>query len=201
MLVVAVLFKPRAYTVAYYVLTLSADILVFFVAHEIYSKVFGPRNALPSFVPERTATMMAVSFTAAVSLSLILRATEVWFKWLLTTEQTLTAAAFATFWILFTYSKTLRIKWPKRASEIWTGFALYLTISVIAVFIRARAASPVAIAADRTAQISYLLAAVWWGWRLREEDEIAVAMTSEQVGEMREHHERTMDEMRKAGIL
>jgi hypothetical protein len=200
---VAALLPGMAYAVAYYFLTLSVDIVVFFVAHEIYRKVFGPRMALPKFVPERTAAMMAISFTASAFLSVTLRATNggSWTRYLVTIEQVLTAAAFATFWILFTYSRSLRITWPKRVWEIWIGFALFLTVSVIAVFVRARASATFAIAADRTAQIADLLAVVWWTWRLRSKEEIVVALTTEEVREMRERHEDTMKGLQKAGIL
>lgn len=200
---VAAFLKPRAYVVAYYALTLSTEILLFFVAREIYSKVFGPKMALPRFVPERTATMMVISFTGAALFSVILHATKSWFwyKLLLTTEQVLAAAAFATFWILFTYSRSLRIHWPKRALEIWIGFALSLTVSIIAVLLRAHGSASIAVAADRAAQIAGLLAVVWWGWRLRSREEIVVALTTEQVREMRECHEDTMKGLQKAGIL
>ncbi len=200
---VAAFLPPLAYAVAYYVLTLSASILIFFVAYEIYSKVFGPKIALPKSVPERTASMMAISFTAAAALSLILRATNggSWTRWLVTTEQVLTAGAFATFWILFTYSRSLRITWPKRVWEIWVGFALSLTVLMIAVFVRARASVPVAIAADRATQIADLLSVIWWAWRLRGVEEVVVEMTREEVGEMREHHDHTIEGLRKAGIL
>lgn len=172
---------PLAYFFAYYACTVTAGVLVLFSALEIYRRVFGPRRALPAWVPEKTAVMVGISLLAGIVFAILMRVSlgGPWTRIMVKLEQALAIGGWASFAILGVYSKSLLIPWRDRAVRIAVGFMLYLSVDMVTVFIRSRSPE-LAIAAGTAGQIAYLLAVIWWCVSLRA-PEPATEMTSEEI--------------------
>lgn len=184
-----------AYFYSFFAALLIGDVLTLLVAYEIYMAVFGPRKALPKFVPERTGALAAMAFSGALALGVYVQAVTGGrlMRTLVTLEQIMTTATWAIFMVLLIYSLTLRIAWPRRIAGLAIGFILYLTIEIAAVFVRANTQGETAVAAGLVGQSAYLLALVWWSGCLWTKESVTVSITDKQVALMKHYHRPSME--------
>ncbi|HZD93516.1 MAG TPA: hypothetical protein VE133_04630, partial [Candidatus Sulfotelmatobacter sp.] len=91
------------------------------------------------------------------------------------------------------YSRSLSMSWKPRLSGIATGFFIYLSVSVSAVFIRARWPLAAAAIAGRVGMCSYLVAVLVWVtvlWGPAPEEKPA---TEAMMHELEQHHRENMN--------
>jgi len=195
-LLIARFAQPMSYYVAYYVVTIVASVIAFSVAVELYYKVFDPRIGLAGWEPRHVVIMISVSLGMATTLGLLLAARNggSLTRAMVTLEQVLSVGLWATFFILLIYSRLLGFTWRPRPAGIAVGFVLYLTISVISVFIRARFSLGAALIAGQVGMAAYFLSLAWWLGVLWGEKKIPEAATPEQVEEMVERYRKTVEE-------
>ncbi len=172
-LLVAAALEGPYYFAAYYACTVATGVLTLFAALEVYRRVFGPRRALPKWVPEKTAASVATALLSGIVFAALLHicAGGPWTKLMMKIEQALAIAGWASFAILGIYSRQLGIPWRDRAAKITAGFLFYLTVSILTVFVRSQSAQP-AIAAGLAQQIGYLIAVFWWVFTLRNPEPV-----------------------------
>lgn len=194
-LLIARLGTPMSYFVAFYVVTILANVIAFAVALELYYKVFDPRIGLSAWRPRHVVIIISVSLGIAITLGLLLAARNggFWTRTMVTMEQVTSVALWATFCILLIYSRSLGFTWRPRPAGIAVGFVLYLTISVISVFIRARFSLGAALLAGQVGMAAYFLSLAWWLGVFWDEEKLPVAATPEQVEEIVARYRETVE--------
>jgi hypothetical protein len=191
---------PMSYFVAYHVIAVLADLIAFAVAVELYYKIFDPRIGLTAWRPRHVVIMISVSLGIAIALGLLLAARNggSWTRTMATMEQVMSVALWATFCTLWIYSRSLGFTWRARASGIAVGFILYLTISVICIFIAARSSLGAALVAGQAEMAVDFLSLAWWlgvFWGEEKlEEKLAEEATPGQVDDMVAKYIRTVEE-------
>jgi hypothetical protein len=187
-LLIAWLGRPMSmsYFVAYYVVTILANVIAFAVALELYYKVFDPRIGLSAWGPRHVVIMISVSLGMAITLGLLLTARNggSWTRTMVTMEQVTNVALWVTFCILLIYSRSLGFTWRPLPAGIAVGFVLYLTVSVISVFIRARFSLGAALIAGQVGMAAEFLSLAWWLGIFWEEEKLPEVATPAQVEEI-----------------
>jgi hypothetical protein len=185
-LLIARFGQPMSYYVTYYVVTILASVIAFAVAVELYYKVFDPRIGLAGWGPRHVVIMISASLGMAIALGLLLAARNggSLTRAMVTLEQVLNVALWATFCILLIYSRLLGFTWRPRPKGIAVGFFLYLTVSAISVFIRGRFSFGVAEIASQVGTTAEFLSVAWWLGVFWGAEDLPVAATSEQAEEM-----------------
>ncbi|HZI55359.1 MAG TPA: hypothetical protein VFF39_01220 [Verrucomicrobiae bacterium] len=155
---------PMLYFYVFYVVTFFANVIMFAVALELYYSVFDPRIGFFAWGRRHVVIMISVSLCMATSLGFLLTARNggSWTRAMVTMEQITSVALWTTFCILLIYSRSLGFTWPPRSAGIATGFILYLPISVISIFIRARLSLGAALIAGQVGMAAYFLTLAWW---------------------------------------
>lgn len=187
-LLIAWLGRPMSlsYFVAYYVVTFLANVIALAVAFELYYKVFDPRIGLSTWRPRHVVIMISVSLAMAITLGLLLAARNggSWTRTMVTMEEVASVALWASFSILLIYSRSLGFNWRPGPAGIAVGFVLYLTISVISVFIRARFSPGAALIAGQVGMAAEFLSLAWWMGVFWGEEKLPEAATPEEVEEI-----------------
>jgi hypothetical protein len=186
-LLIARFGQPMSYYVTYYVVTILASVIAFAVAVELYYKVFDPRIGLSGWKPRHVVIMISASSGMAITLGLLLAARNggSLTRTMVTLEQVLSVALWATFCILLIYSRLLGFTWRPRPKGIAIGFFLYLTVSAISIFVRARFSLwGAAVIAGHVGAIAEFLSVAWWLGVFWGAEELPEAATSEQTEEM-----------------
>ena len=185
-LIIARFGPPMAYYVTFYVVTILASVIAFAVAVELYYKVFDPRAGLSGWAPRHVVIMISVSLGLAITLGLLLAARNggSLTRTMVTLEQVLSVALWATFCILLIYSRLLGFTWRPRPKGIAVGFFFYLTVSAISVFIRARFSLGAAQIAGQVGTLAEFLSVAWWLGVFWGAEDLPEAATSEQAEEM-----------------
>jgi hypothetical protein len=196
-LLIAYMGRPMSmsYFVAFYVVTIFANVIAFAVALELYYSVFDPRIGFFAWGLRHVVIMISVSVCMAITLGLLLTARNggSWTRTMVTMEQVTSVALWATFCILLIYSRSLGFTWPPRSAGIATGFVLYLTISVISIFIRARLSLGAALIAGQVGMAAYFLTLAWWLGVFWEKEKIPEAATPEEVEEVVTRYKETVE--------
>jgi hypothetical protein len=190
-LLIADFAPPMPYFFAYYVDTILADIIAFAVALELYYKVCDPRIGLSVWRPRHVVIMIAVSSSMAIMFGLLWAAKNggSWTRTMVTMEEIMNVALWATFCILLIYWRSLGFTWRPLPGGIALGFLLYLTISVISVFIRGRLSLGAALIAGQVDMAANILSLAWWLGIFRAEEkplEATPAQVEETLGRYRE---------------
>ena len=195
-LLIARFGPPIFYFVAFYVVTILANLIAFAVALELFYKIFDPRIGLSMWGPRHVVIMISVSLVVAIALGrlLVARNGGSWTRTMVTLEQVTSVALWATFCILLIYSRLLGFTWRPRPEGIAVGFVLYLTISVVSVFIRARLSLGAALIAGQVGMAAYFLSLAWWLGVFWGDEKIPEAATPEQVEEMVAKYRKTVEE-------
>ena len=194
-LLIARFGTPIAYFAAFYVITILANFIAFAVALELYYNVFDPRIGLHTWGPRHVVIMIAVSLGMAITFGLLLAARNggSWTRTMVTMEQVTNVALWATFCFLLIYSRLLGFTWRPRPAGIAIGFILYLTVSVISVFIRARFSLGAALIAGQVGMAAYFLSLAWWAGVFWGEEKFPEAVTPEQVEEVLARYRKTVE--------
>jgi hypothetical protein len=194
-LLIAGFAPPMAYFLAYYAITLLADVLAFAVALELYYKVYDPRIGLSVWRPRHVVIMIAISLGMAIMVGLLLTAKNggSWTRTMVTMEEIMNVALWATFCILLIYWRSLGFTWRPLPGGIALGFLLYLTVSVISVFIRGRLSLGAALIAGQVEMAANFLSLAWWLGVFRAEDKVPEATTPEQVEKIVAKYRETME--------
>ena len=197
-LLIAWLGRPMSmsYFVAFYVVTILAYVIAFAIAFELYYKIFDPRIGLSVWGPRHVVIMISVSLGMAITLGVLLAARNggSWTRTMVTMEQVMSVALWATFCILLIYSRLLGFTWRPRPAGVAVGFVVYLTISVISVFIRARLSLGAALIAGQVGMAAYFLSLVWWLGVLWGEEKLPEAATPEEVEAIVAKYRKTVEE-------
>jgi hypothetical protein len=172
-----------AYFWTFYALTICGNILALLVAGEAGRKIFGPRLALPSWVPVRVVStgtwLLAVVFAA--NLTLRVSHGGPWTHLMITMEQWTTGALFVVFAVIVFFRFNLDIsREQKKATGISIGFVLYLSIAMAAVLVRASGSVLAGVIAAKVSAVSYFMVLGWWGYVLQLKERTAVKATPEQ---------------------
>ena len=187
---------PMSYFVAYYVVTILANLIAFAVALELYYKIFDPRIGLFAWGRRHVVIIISVSLAVAITLGLLFAARNggSWTRTMVTMEQVMSVALWATFCTLLIYSRSLGFTWRPRASGIAMGFIFYLTVSVICVYIRARYSLSAALFAGQVGMAADFLSLAWWLGVFWGEEKLPEEAISEQVEETVARYSKTVEE-------
>jgi hypothetical protein len=186
---------PMSYFFAFYVVNILANAIAFAVALELYYNVFDPRIGFSSWRPRHVVIMISASSGMGIMLGLLLAARNggSLTRTMVTMEQVMSVALWATFCVLLIYSRLLGFRWRPRPKGIAIGFLLYLTISVISVFVRARFSRGTALIAGQVGMAAEFLSLAWWLGVFWNEEKLPEATTPEQVEERVAKYRETVE--------
>jgi len=177
---------PRFYFWTYHASFGLTAALTLMVALECGKLTFGPRIALPGWVPAKIATMVASAVGLVVALDLVFAASNggKLLRAMVTTEQGLTLASPAMFVIVINYSRSLGITGQKQTHKIMAGFVLYLSMDVLAVFVRGSARRGPAMVAIALGMGAYCFSLVYWTVALWAKQDAPVRLSAQQTKEL-----------------
>ena len=184
-LLIAYYGAAMSYFYAYYAVTIGANLIAFAVALELYYKIFDPRFGLFAWGRRHVAIIMSVSLAMAIMIGSLLAARNGGSlnRTVVTVEEVLKVALWATFCTLWIYSRALGFTWRPRVAGIAMGFIFYLTASVICLFISMRFSPSVALIANQVDMAAEFLLVAWWFGVFWGEEKLPEAAVPEQVKE------------------
>ena len=187
---------PMSYFVAYYVVIVLANLIAFAVALELYYKIFDPRIGLSAWRPRHVVIIVSVSLAVAITLGLLFAARNggSLTRTMATVNEVMSVALWATFCTLWIYSRSVGFTWRPRVAGIAMGFILYLTVSVICIFISARFSLSAALIANQVEMAAEFLLMAWWLGVFWGEEKLPEEDISEQVEEMVARYRKTVEE-------
>ena len=193
--VLAIWVYPGGYLFFYAPMCLVAYVLMAFVAREVYSYVFGPKEALPEGTPRTVAVMLAVSVTAAAALGsgIYLIGPSTAMRAIAVSEFILTAGTCSSLWVLIFHSRRLGISWSPFIASIAIGFVLYLTTGLLARFVQSNGFAG-SLLALRTENSIYFISLGWWAMALWKKEYVPERATSAQNNLLLFEHRQNMKE-------
>ncbi|HEY7405013.1 MAG TPA: hypothetical protein VIB39_15920 [Candidatus Angelobacter sp.] len=191
-LLIARLGSPMTYFAAFYVINILGSIVAFAVAVELYFNVFDPRIGFAAWKQRHVVVIISVSLVVAITVGLLLAARNggSLTRTMVTVEEVLSVALWATFCALLIYSRSVGFTWRPRPAGIATGFMLYLTVSAVSVLVRARFSLAAALIAGQVGMAAEFLSLAWWLGVFWGEERLPKAVTYEQVGETMANYRR-----------
>jgi hypothetical protein len=184
---------PYFYT--HYVVTIAANLIAFAVALELYYKIFDPRIGFFAWGRRHVLIIMLVSLAVAIMIGSLFAARNggSLTRTLATVDEVMSVALWATFFIIFIYSRSLGFTWRPRVAGIALGFIVYLTASVICIFVSARFSPGVALIANQIAMAAEFLAMAWWLGVFWGEEKFPEAVISTQVTQVPTQYRKTLE--------
>ena len=169
-----------------YGVNILLHLIAFAVALELYYKIFDPRMGLYAWGRRHVVIIMSVSLAVAITFGSLFtgRNGGSLTRTMQTVEEIMQVALWATFCTLCLYSRSLGFIWRPRVAGIAMGFILYLTASVICLFIAMRFSFSVGMIASQVSAAAEFLAMIWWLGVFWGEEKLSEASISEQVEEM-----------------
>ncbi|MBZ5491290.1 MAG: hypothetical protein LAO76_10200 [Acidobacteriia bacterium] len=136
----------------------------FAVALELYYKIFDPRIGLFAWGRRHVVIIISVSVAIAVMIGSLWSARNGGSlnRTVVTVEEVLKVALWATFCTLWIYSRALGFIWRPRVAGIARGFIFILTASAICVFISMRFSLSTALIANQVEMAAEFLTVAWW---------------------------------------
>lgn len=194
---------PGVYFWTYHISFGLTAAFTFLVALECGKLTFGPRIALPGWVPARIATMVASAIGLVTALDLVFAATNggKLLRAMVTTEQGLTLASLAMFAIVISYSRSLGISGQRQTQKIMRGFVLYLSVDVLAVFIRGSARTGPAVVAIALGMGAYCVSLVYWTAGLWAKQEAPARLTAQQTQELTTAYRLLQEKAKSMGAV
>jgi len=110
-----------------------------------------------------------------------------------TVEEVLKVALWATFCTLWIYSRALGFTWRPRVAGIARGFIFYLTASVICLFIAMRFSLSTAMIANQVDMAAEFLTVAWWLGVFWGEEKLPQTARSAQIVEMPAPYRETVE--------
>jgi hypothetical protein len=175
---------PFFYTV--YTVTILLNLIGFAVALELYYKIFDPRIGFFAWGRRHLVIILLVSLAMAMMIGSLFAAKNggSLTRALETVDEVMKVALLATLFIILIYSRSLGFTWRPRVAGIAMGFIVYLSASVICIFIAARFSSGVALIGNQIGMAAEFLAMAWWLGVFWDEEKILEPVISAQVTEM-----------------
>lgn len=163
-LLIALFGAAMPYFYTYYAVTILLNLIAFAVALELYYKICDPKFGLFAWRRRHVAIIISISLAMAITLGLLFAARNggSLTRTMATVNEVMSVALWATFCILLIYSRSLGFIWRPRVAGIAGGFILYLTVSVICIFIAARLSLGVALIANQVEMAADFLSLAWW---------------------------------------
>lgn len=130
--------------------------------------------------------MVASALALVTALDLVFAATNggELVRAMVTTEKGLSVMALAVFVIIITYSRHLGIYGQPRTQKIMYGFVLYLSVNVLAVFVRGSARSNLAVIAIVTGMGAYCASLIYWTIMLGQKETAPGRMSPQQTRDL-----------------
>lgn len=173
-------------------------LIAFAVALELYYNIFDPRIGLSAWGRRHVVIIISVSVAVAIMIGslLVVRHGGSMHRTIVTVQEILKVALWATFCTLWIYSRALGFIWRPRVAGIAMGFIFNLTASVICLFISMRFSLSTAMIANQVNMAAEFLTMAWWlgvfwGEEKPAEPEAAI---SEQVEETVAKYTKNMEE-------
>jgi hypothetical protein len=184
-LLIACFGAAMSYFVAYYLGTILLNLIAFAVALELYYKICDPKIGLFAWGRRHVVIIISISLAMAITLGRLFAARNggSLTRTMVTVDEVMIVALWATFCILCIYSRSLGFTWRPRVAGIAGGFILYLTVAVICIFIRARFSLDAARIAGYVEAAAEFLAMAWWLGVFWGEEKLPEAAVPEQVKE------------------
>jgi len=184
------------YFYTYYVVTLLGNLAAFAVALELYYKIFDPRFGLFAWGRRQVVIIILVSLAVAITLGLLFAARNggSLTRTMTTVSEVMIVALWATFCALWIYSRSLGFTWSPRVAGIAMGFILYLTVSVICIFISTRSSRSAALLANQVEMAAEFLSMAWWLGVFWGEEKVPEEAISEEVEETVARYRKTVEE-------
>jgi len=144
--------------------TILLDLVAFGVALELYYNICDPRIGLFAWGRRHVVIIIAVSVVIAIIAGSFLtarnggsltRTSE-------TIKEVMYVALWATFCTLWIYSRSVGFTLRPRVKGIAMGFILYLTSSVISLFVAMRFSLGIAMIANQVCMATEFLTMAWW---------------------------------------
>ena len=197
-LLIAFSGAPMSYFYVSHVVTILLNLIAFAVALELYYKIFDPRIGLFAWGRRHVVIIISVSLAVAIMIGRLFTARNggSLTRTTATVDEVMNVALWATFCILWIYSRSLGFTWRPRVAGIAMGFILYLTVSVICIFISARFSLSAALISNQVVAAAEFLAMAWWLGVFWGEEKLPEpeAFMSEQVEETVARYRKTVEE-------
>lgn len=178
-----------------YAVIMLLHLIAFAVALELYYKIFDPRIGLFAWGRRHVTIIISVSVAMAIMIGGLLAARNGGSlnRTVMTVEEVLKVALWATFCTLWIYSRALGFTWRPRVAGIARGFIFYLTASVICLFISMRFSLSTAMIANQVDMAAEFLTVAWWLGVFWGEEKLPETAIPTQVEEMPAQYAETVE--------
>jgi len=185
-LLIAYFGAAMPYFYTYYVVTIVANLIAFAVALELYYKIFDPRIGFFAWGRRHVVIIMLVSLAVAIMIGSLFAARNggSLTRTLATVDEVMSAALWATFFIILIYSRSLGFTWRPRVAGIAIGFIVYRTVALTCLFVAVRFSLGAALIANQVDMAANFLLVAWWLGVFWGEEKPSDAVISAQVTEM-----------------
>jgi len=163
-LLIACFGAAMPYVYTNYGVTILLNLIAFAVALELYYKICDPRIGLFAWGRRHVVIIISVSVAIAIVIGSLFAARNggSLTRTLATVNEVMSVALWATFCMLWIYSRSLGFTWRPRVAGIAMRFILYRTVSVLCIFISTRFSLNVALIANQVDMAAEFLAVAWW---------------------------------------
>ena len=180
-------------------LIILLNLIAFGVALELYYKICDPRIGLFAWGRRHVVIIIAVSVAVAIVIGSFLTARNggSLTRTSQTVKEVMNVALWATFCTLWIYSRSVGFTLRPRVKGIAMGFILYLTFSVISLFVAMRFSLGIAMIANQVCMATEFLTMTWWlgvFWGEEKLPKEAPIIEQLQVAETLAQYTKTVDE-------
>jgi len=175
------------------------NLIAFGVALELYYTICDPGIGLFAWGRRHVVVIISVSVAVAIVIGSFLTARNggSLTKTAETVEEVMNVALWATFCTLWIYSRSVGFTMRPRVKGIAMGFILYLTFSVISLFVAMRFSLGIAMIANQVCMATEFLTMTWWlgvFWGEEKLPKEASIIEQLQVAETLAQYTKTVDE-------
>lgn len=179
-----------------YAVIMLLNLIAFVVALELYYKIFDPKIGFFAWGRRHVVIIISVSVAMAMMIGSFLAARNggSLTRTVMTVEEVLKVALWATFCTLWIYSRLLGFIWRPRVAGIAMGFIFNLTASVICLFISMRFSLSTAMIANQVDMAAEFLTMAWWLGVFWGEEKLPEEAISRQVDETETKYPKNLEE-------
>jgi hypothetical protein len=185
-LLIAYFGAMMPYFYAYYAAIIGANLIAFAVALELYYKIFDPRIGFFAWGRRHVVVIMSLSLAIAIMIGSLFAARNggSLTRSLATVDEVMSVALWASFFIIFIYSRSLGFTWRPRVAGIAIGFIVYRTVALICLFVAVRFSLGAALIANQVEMAANFLLVAWWLGVFWGEEKFPEKAISAQVAQM-----------------